>query len=364
MGTLTIFCAGASIDVLPAKKVKNILVNVFGNGISEKTIMDTKRMFTYAGTEIRFQDSGGYQIYRAEEENKEMTFDPNLPLMRSDKTINVSPKHVVETACRLQPDMMTTLDYPIRKISDRGEQEQEFLRKLGFNMKWAIETAFLRKRYCPNIQLFIPVQCYDLDQFHLFHNSIQYLSYDGLSMPLRNLRLEEIALFLLRFRQLGIKKVHLLGSTSFFVMALSAFFARHFFEWVSLDATSWRLTAEYKGYLNPNDLSWEYIGDDVLIDENIPMMCQCPFCENRTFTFIKNLPYMDKVALLRSHNFWVTKKAAKDLYANAGNLVNFERFLRIRSSNVTEIEDLIKCLSLIDVFKNEDITILVHATYS
>jgi len=287
-----------------------------------------------------------------------MTFDPNLPLMRSDKTINVSPKHVVETACRLQPDMMTSLDYPIRKISDRGAQEHEFLRKLGFNMKWAIETAYLRKRYCPNIQLFIPVQCYDLDQFHLFHNSIQHLSFDGLSMPLRNLELKEIALFLLRFHQSGVKKVHLLGSTSFFVMALAAYFARHFFEWVSLDATSWRLTAEYKGYLNPNDLSWEYIGDDVLIDEKIPMMCQCPFCENRTFTFIKNLPYMDKVALLRSHNFWVTEKAAKDLYANAGDLVNFERFLRIRSPNITEIEDLIKCLSLIDGFKNEDITTL------
>jgi hypothetical protein len=254
--------------------------------------------------------------------------------------------------------MMTGLDYPIRKISDRGAQEHEFLRKLGFNMKWAIETAYLRKRYCPNIQLFIPVQCYDLDQFHLFHNSIQHLSFDGLSMPLRNLEFKEIALFLLRFHQLGVKKVHLLGSTSFFLMALAAYFARHFFEWVSLDATSWRLTAEYKGYLNPNDLSWEYIGDDVLIDENIPMMCQCPFCQNSTFTFIKNLPYSDKVAFLRSHNFCVTEKAAKDLYENASDLLKLERFLRWRSRRTNDIEALIRCLSIIDTYRERDTGLL------
>lgn len=358
MGSLEIFCAGASFEVLPAKKVRNILVNVLDHGINERAIKYTKNMFKYAETEKRFLDSGGYQIYKAEEQRKTMTFEPTLPIMRSEHAINVSPAHVVETACRLQPDMMTSLDYPIRKISDRGAQEHEFLRKLGFNMRWAIETAYLRKRYCPNIQLLIPVQCYHLDQFHLFHNSIQPLSIDGLSMPLRNLELKEIALFLLRFHQLGVKKVHLLGSTSFFVMALAAYFARHFFEWVSLDATSWRLTAEYKGYLNPNDLSWEYIGDEVLIDENIPMMCQCPFCQNSTFTFIKNLPYTDKVAFLRSHNFYVTEKAGQDLYENASNLLSFEKFLMRSSRKPKDIEDLIRCLSIMDIYKREDVNVL------
>jgi hypothetical protein len=141
-------------------------------------------------------------------------------------------------------------------------------------------------------------------------------------------------------------------------MALAAYFARHFFEWVSLDATSWRLTAEYKGYLNPNDLSWEYIGDDVLIDENIPMMCQCPFCQNSTFTFIKNLPYSDKVAFLRSHNFCVTEKAAKDLYENASDLLKLERFLRWRSRRTNDIEALIRCLSIIDTYRERDTGLL------
>jgi len=358
MGILEIFCAGANIDVLPAKKVRNILVNPFDNGIDQKAIDNTKTMFNYAGTENCFQDSGGYQLHVAENNSIPMTFDPNSPIIRSDKRINITPLHVVETARRLQPTIMTSLDFPIRKISDKRGQEQEFLKKLGFNIKWAMETAALKERYCIQAQLLVPVQAFDLGQFELFHNLIQHVSYDGLSMPLRNLKPREVALFLLRFYQLGVQRVHLLGSSGFFTIAVAAFFARHFFQWVGTDATTWRLAAQYETYLNPNDLTAENIKTEVLIDERLPMICRCPFCENRTFTFIKNLPYTDKVALLRSHNFWVIEKAAEDLYNNSTDLLTLERFLKKRSPRTKDIEGLIRYLSLIDLFKNEDINVL------
>ena len=359
MGRMVIFCAGADAGILPAKKVTSILVNPFDNGINKKAISETLAMFAYGGIENRFLDSGGYQIYKAEGEKKAMTFDPNSPLINSDDRINISPNHVIETARQLNPHMMTALDFPIRKLKDKAEREQEFLRKLGFNIKWATEASDLGGRHCPQVQLFLPVQCYDLDQFELFKRSIADIKYDGLSMPLRNLGLDEISLFLLRFHRLETKKVHLLGSTSFFVMALSAFFARHFFEWLSLDATSWRLAPEKgQSYFNPFDLSAEYIGDDVLIDETTPMICQCPFCENTTFTYIKNLPYGDKIAFLRSHNFWVIEKAAEDLYENATDLVRLERFLRRRSPRTKDIDDLVRCLSIIDIYKKEDVNLL------
>lgn len=344
--------------MLPSKKVKNILVNVFDHGINEKAIMNTKRMLAYAETEHRFLDSGGFQLHEAEKENKVMTFDSKSPLMNSHSHINISPAHVVETACRLEPDTMTSLDFPILKIKDQAEREAEFLRKLGFNIKWAIETASLRERYCPEVKLLVPVQAYDPGQFEFFNNLIQHANYDGLSMPLRNLKPPEVALFLLRFYQLGMQRVHLLGSSSFFTLAVAAYFARHFFQWVGIDSTTWRVAAEHTGYLNPNDLSVEGIGNDVLIDERLPMICPCPFCENTTFTRLKNLPYSDKVALLRSHNFWVIEKAAEDLYKNATDLLTFERFLRRRSPRTKDIEELIRCLSLIDLFKKEDINVL------
>lgn len=306
-----------------------------------------------------FRIRGGFQLHQAQKESKTIAIDPKSPFMNTKNRINISPAHVIETACRLEPHIMTSLDFPVLKIKDQAEREIEFLRKLGFNVKWAIETAALREKHCPQILLLIPVQCYTLGQFALFHTLIQHVSYDGLSMPLRNLKPPEVALFLLRFYQLGIQRVHLLGSSSFFTLAVAAFFARHFFQWVGTDSTTWRVAAQHSTYLSPSDLSPEDIGSGVLIDERLPMICPCPFCENMTFTFIKNLPYTDKVALLRSHNFWTIEKAAEDLFKNATDLLTFERFLRKRSQRTKDIDDLIRCLSLIDLFKNQDINLLI-----
>jgi hypothetical protein len=358
MSRLVYFCAGVRKETLPATKVKNILINVLDNGENEKAINNTRIIFKGAGTETSMLDSGGYQIHVAEKQNKKMTFDPSLPMMRSDQGINISPLHVVNAACKLQPTIVTALDFPLRRLPDRTDQEQEFRRKLGFNMTWALETASLREKYCPDIQLFIPVQCYNLNQFEIFENSISHTRHDGLSLPIRSLRLPEIALFFFRFYQVGIRKVHILGTSSFFVTALAAFFARHFFEWVSFDSTTWRESAQHEIYLNPLDLSPERIGKEVLIDERIPILCQCPFCANTTFTFIKNLPYAEKVDLLRNHNFYVIEKATEDLFAKAGNLLSLEKYLKNCSPKNKEIDELIESLSIINLSRNEDIHVL------
>jgi hypothetical protein len=85
------------------------------------------------------------------------------------------------------------------------------------------------------------------------------------------------------------------------------------------------------------------------------MMCQCPFCENTTFTFIKNLPYAEKVDLLRNHNFCVIEKATEDLFKEADDLANLEKFLKNRSPKNKDIDGLIECLSSIDLLRDEDI---------
>jgi len=358
MSRLIFFCAGVKLETLPAARVKNILFNVVDNGKSQKEINDTKTLIRYTGAETCMLDSGGYQIHVAEAQYKKMTFDPGLPMMRSDQGINISPHHVVEVSCKLQPTIMTALDFPVRELSDRTAQEQEFLRKLGFNVTWAMQTASLREKYCPDIQLFIPVQCYNLSQFEIFKNSISNVRYDGLSLPFRNRGLIELALFFFRFYQVGVQKVHILGTSSFFAIALGAFFARHFFEWVSFDATTWRKSAQHEIYLNPYDLSPEYIGKEVLIDERLPIICQCPFCINTTFTEIKNLPYTEKVHLLKNHNFYVIEKASEDLFAKAGNLLNLEKYLKNRSPKTKEIDELIERLSITDLLRNEDINVL------
>jgi queuine/archaeosine tRNA-ribosyltransferase len=253
---------------------------------------------------------------------------------------------------------MTALDWPIGELSEVPNPEQEFYRKLEFNIKWARETASLREKHCPHIQLFIPVQCYTLNQFEIFWNSIKGIEFSGLSLPIRNLGDPELALFLFSFHKKGVRKVHLLGTSKFSAIALAAYFARHFFEWVSSDATTWFRQARHQKYLNPYDLSARYLGSEEVIDESLPMNCQCPSCRNRTFTDIKNLPYPDKHNLLGRHNFYATEKITKEMFEEAKTWPTLERFLRQCGRRAGEKAELIRCLSMIDLLKNEDINVL------
>ena len=61
MGVFVNFCAGTNANILPAKDVDAILVNVPYNGIGAKAINDTNLMFDYAACEYRILDTGGYQ---------------------------------------------------------------------------------------------------------------------------------------------------------------------------------------------------------------------------------------------------------------------------------------------------------------
>ena len=264
----------------------------------------------------------------------------------------------MKAAAIIRPDIIVGLDFPIKKISEPSEQKMEFMRKLGFNVVWTKECFNLWKKLCPDVQFFVPIQCYDLDQLDLFISMIAGVEYDGFSMPVRNLTDKGIILFMVRFYQMGIRQVHILGTSKIRVIAITAYMARHFFDWVSFDATTWRIWAENSLYMNPYNLLQARIAPDVKIDASIPMDCECPFCRGKTFTFIKNLPDTDRTAFLRGHNWWVIEKATRDLYQNASNVIALERCLRARGVKSRAVDDLCNALSLADSLKDSDIRVL------
>jgi hypothetical protein len=190
------------------------------------------------------------------------------------------------------------------------------------------------------------------------YSSIDGIEFNGISMPVRNMKLHEIGLIMTRSWQLGIDRFHLLGVTEFFTLAMAAYMARHLFKRVSLDSRTWKIRATYNTYLNPHDLIGHEIGNSVIIDENIEMDCSCPWCKDRTFNYIKHLPYYDRRIFLGCHNHWVIEKAAKDLYQNSGSVTELERYLRLHSRRTKEIEKLINTLCLVEVFKDKDIRYL------
>ena len=287
MGKLVNFCAGADPYKLPAKKLSALLVNVPDHGASQRKIEMAQKMIELSKPEHVILDSGGYQLLMAEEKSRKITFDRNLPAKHTSSEINLTPKHVMEAAATLNPEIVVGLDFPIGKIKEPVERQIEFIKKLEYNVPWALESAKWHKKLCPEAKFFLPIQCYDLEQLDIFFRRIEGLYFDGVSMPVRGLGVCEIALFMTRFYQLGITRVHLLGTYSFLTIALGAYMARHMFDWVSLDATSWRFAADHAEYFNLCDLSREKLKSNTTIEAEISNQCHCRYCNGQSFNNYK-----------------------------------------------------------------------------
>lgn len=360
MGKLVNICAGADLKTLPVSRVEAILINAPNFSGNDKKINAAREMCLAARPEYLMLDSGGFQVLEGELKSKKMTFNPDIPMKCTGKEINLTPKHVMSAGAIHKPAIVVGLDFPVRKLkaSEQHERQVEFMKKLNFNAQWTIESAFWHRQLCPQTKFFLPIQCYNLEQLETFLDNIGNITFDGVSMPIRNLKVWEIVLFLVRFHQIGVKRVHLLGTSSFFVIALCAYMAKHMFDWVSLDASSWRIAAQHSEYFNPYDLSREKLGENVVINSEIENDCPCPHCTGKSFLDIQNLPYKKRLILLRNHNWWTLEGAFRSLYQNSSDVVQLERFMKHRSKYPAKVDALCNTLSLACSLKDTDINSL------
>lgn len=361
MGEFINICAGADCISLPDPPIEALLINVLGHCSSPRKIRAAIELYRMAKPKHFMLDSSGYQVLLAELKSKRLSFKPNLELKFKKHELNIAPKHVMESVLVFQPympDIVVGLDYPIRKYCDVELPETEFYTKLEYNVPLTIQSAAWWKELCPEVKFFVPIQCYDLDQFNIFWDRVGGLDHDGVSMPIRNLGTPEIALFLIKFYQLGIKRVHLLGTSRFFAIALCAYMARHVFEWVSLDASTWREAADNAGFLNPYDLSRENLASTVIADPETDNDCTCPYCTGLSFSQLIDLPFKQRVFLLRQHNWWVLERAFRELYDHSIDIIQLEKFLKTRSKHPAKVDELINILSLVDMMKDSDISLL------
>lgn len=345
MGKLVYFCAGIDRNRLPSNKVKALLLNVPRNGYNERAIRRSQKLIKECKAGVVMLDSGGYQLLKSSQNGRRVIYDENGPIW-GEGWINLTPQHVIEAALKIKPDILVALDFPIETIKDRNKQEIEFRKKLRYNVLWAIETAELHKKYCPEIKLFVPVQCYSLEQLDIFLRKIKEVQFDGFSMPVRNLSLSEITSFLINFYGLGMRRVHLLGTLSIKVLALCAYGARHLFDWVSLDATSWTTAAQYNEYMRPENLKRISLNDGKLKIAQ----CACPQCRGKPISLIKTFSPRKRRALLMGHNYWCVKKITADLFRNSKDLRGMQRFLERREVDSQVIDEISASLKLVDDF--------------
>lgn len=362
MGKFVNFCAGVNnLVVLPANKLEGLLVNVPNVGKNETTLKNLNKLLQATNPDYLMLDSGGFQILEAEGKGILSTFNGDRPLIWNKRELNIASRHVIETASMTKPFVVVGLDRPILKLKDVNERQKEFLGKLGYNAAWTIDGMKRHSESGQKSQLFIPVQCYTILDFDLFYSMIGSPVPDGFCMPVRNMKTPDTLLFLARFSQIGVKRVHLLGTTAKWDIALGAYMARHHFEWFSIDSQTWRIAAENQIYLNPWDLGSHLLKKNVKVRGEQSFNCPCHWCEHRSIVQFKNMDPKDMFYYLCRHNFWVTDRFTKDAFNNAAGLTTLKRFLLSRLRNTRQVDSFIRALTAFNRFKDVDIRSLERA---
>jgi hypothetical protein len=359
VGVLVNFLAGINEAVAPDSDIEGVLLNVPQNAASEILVRHSLNLIEKLRPRYTMLDSGGYQVLQKELAGVLVDSDSDKTLLYGPDGINLHPIHVIQAALRVRPDFLVALDRPISKISDRSRQQHEFMEKLGFNIMWTEETAKLRNKYCPEIQLLVPVQAYDLEQFRILERYLADLDYSGLALPTRNLDPLGVSLFLMKFRQMGVRRVHILSYSSFTGIVLASFFARHIFEWVSIDATSWRMNSDKMIYLDPWSLRQWPAKEGTPFNDRVRARCECPWCHHYTAFQIVNTPETDRRYFLRNHNNWAINNLCRQAFQHAGSVASLDRFLRSRMERpVRGYDKLIRALSVVENFGDQDFSIV------
>ncbi|MDA3791529.1 MAG: hypothetical protein PF503_23910 [Desulfobacula sp.] len=346
--------ASANERDFPGYNYGGCLITPIDYAVSPAMIKATKKWIGVANPKLMILDNGGYALLFRELEGKEILLDDSKPIIYKGIP-NPTVVNIVQAALKINPDILIVSDWPVRTLKGKAEQNKEFEKKLPYNIDAANKTIKLLSGYTHNMKLYVAVQGYSLCHLRRFFGAICLKKFDGVSMPIRGQSIEQTALFLLKFWQMGFRNVHLLGVAALFPMALAAYFARHFFILVTLDGRSWKIKAMHSEYANPRNLQNVPVGEDVEIDPAVYMDCQCPACKGRSFLFYQNLPYYFRRVQLSTHNFWAIENLGQQLFKHATSIDSLIHFLRERTNRVREIEQLKNALTIVESLKNTDL---------
>jgi tRNA-guanine family transglycosylase len=353
MGSLVYFVAGAELRTFPGEQGCPLMINVPDHCLNTGDIERTRLLNQMVRPAYEIQDSGGFQILQ--EELKALSDRQNEGSVKVFLAEKLHPSVIAGAAARMNPTVMIALDKPVRKTSDPQKREAEFKAKFDFNVAGTIETFKEWKKQCPQVGFFVPFQGYELSHLHKFLEAIKGISFHGFCMPLRSMNIYESGLFMTRFWQIGVKNVHMLGVSAFFSIAVGAYMARNYFQWLSADSKTWHDAARHSEYLSSYDLSRIAVSQNVIIPAGTELDCQCPFCKGRTFAYIKHLPYDDRRVFLSGHNHAVIEKAFRDLCKHAGSIRSLATFVDSRARNKKKVQELYETLCLVETFKDKDL---------
>jgi queuine/archaeosine tRNA-ribosyltransferase len=369
VGQLIFVVAGGSVDVAPSHTIEAALVSTPTVWQSKTSLQNIKKYFKKCHVQHRMLDSGGYQIYRNENmkpeiaivkgkiqailKKKKIIYDPTAPV-HGKGVLNLTPEHIVEAAQAIRAHSLHALDYPVPHSICPSEQEYQFQRSVYYNTYNAIRTGLLRERECPQTDFMVPAQVYNLPQLEIFMHLLgTQVIIDGLSLPVRNHTVEDVCLLLIQFYKMGLRKVHILGSSKFSLIAVLAYFAKNYFDLITFDSTSWLQCAINQCYIEPHTLNVLIINNDRRLITK-PIVCSCHVCRYlKNFFELLDYEYLALTDFLRQHNYHTIIETTRLFLEHADNPVKLRNFLFEKAwTRKKEIDKIFKTLCTVDNAKN------------
>jgi queuine/archaeosine tRNA-ribosyltransferase len=350
---LHIFHATAKVSDFPYRNL-NLLMSTFENGATENDIKKTKDLLRRAKPQQVMLDSGGKSLYNAEKKNRKILSDPSLPVYKkSKKKINLTPEHVMRAALELKPDIIVSLDLPIQNKDSDKDTDTEFKYKLPVNLAYAEEMSKSWRLHCADAKFLVPVQAKTVDQLEIFLEGLMSkgVKYTGLSIPFNNVNPATLVQFMMKFHEMRVPWVHILGTTSMIYLGIAAYFARQkMFKMVTMDSSTWKSCGRNGSYLKPQNLLQCKTDKSTFIPEELRNGCLCPFCKN--IDLADSSLKIAKERWVYAHNTWVTEWLARKLYTKAGRLDSLVGYMMHHRSPNQKVEQAIDALNLVGNYLN------------
>jgi hypothetical protein len=354
------FLGGMNIRMLPVSNIGGILFNtpeILKTKSAQEKIRDIIRKANPGYTMV---DSGGYQAFKVKDNNRDVAREEQTKLIMNDdkpiygrKTFNLTAKHVLDAVLLIGPDFVISPDIPVPMPDHPDQKRFLFLESLGYNVYCAGELSRMLREHHLGTKLLIPLQLFDLFEYDYFTKQICNIDFAGLSVPRRIMSNEKLALFILKARSMGITYLHLLGSGRMAHIAILAYMARHYMNFLSLDSTNIFKFSSKSQYLRPFslipvDLRLEGSEDDLAV----PISCDCSWCPRyKSFYGIQYEGTEEKFAFLVNHNHFVVDQAMAEFMKHADTAASLAQFLESRTGRHRDIRSIYNILSQIELLK-------------
>jgi hypothetical protein len=273
-----------------------------------------------------FGDSGGYQIYRFNEDKARSCIVVSAVGIRyGSNLIVIDPIDLCRRYGEFEIKYGFTVDQP---LSDNPTQK-EFRNNLEKSYIWADLMFEHRSQFCPDTELLIPLHFSTKDQLHIYYDEMSQLNPYGYAFPVRGFFdlswIVRISCALCFLHSKKAKMVHMFGSSRREVIIIgAAAVGLGMFDKISFDSRSWNILMFDKRptYIDPKTLSRKRLMEEetieIIIPDHILLAIQSQF---------SNLTLSDKKYLLMLHNAFAISRYAEDTIRRAREINNFKEYV-------------------------------------